>query len=126
MYEVSVSGWFAAAHQLRLPDGAVEPLHGHNWRVVATFAGADLDRMEVLVDFTQARARLDEVLKTLHDSNLNELPGFADCNPSTERVACHIADRLVGDLPAGVRLRSVEVEESPGCVARYYSPEPTA
>ena len=123
MYEISVSGWFAAAHQLRLPDGTFEPLHGHNWRVTATLACPELDAMGVVADFTRVKPRLDAILAELHDRHLNALPAFAERNPSAEWVAVHIAERLEkaldGIMPAGVQVQSVEVEEAPGCVARW-------
>lgn len=120
MYEVTVSGWFAAAHQLRLLDGALEPLHGHNWNVRVTFTGPTLDAMSVLADFTVVKPALDRVLSTLHDRNLNELAAFSAVNPSAEQVARFIASELAPLNRGDVRLRAVEVEESPGCVARYF------
>ena len=118
MCEVTVSGWFAAAHQLRLLDGRLEPLHGHNWRVGATFAGHELDAMGVLIDFTRVKPVLDEILAEAHDRNLNDLAVFGSVNPSAENVAAWIAQRL-GATEFGGRLASVEVEEAPGCVARF-------
>lgn len=117
MFEVTVSGWFAAAHQLRLLDGTLEPLHGHNWKVQVTFAGPSLDRMGVLIDFTRLRPQLDAILAELHDRNLNDLPAFRDKNPSAEHVAVHIAQRLTAGAAGAPAC--VEVEEAPGCVARY-------
>lgn len=119
MFEITVGGWFAAAHQLRFPDGSCEPLHGHNWQVRVTFAGPALDELGVLVDFTAVKPRLDAVLLELHDRHLNDLSYFADINPSAENVARHIAAQLAGLAVAPVRLAAVEVEEAPGCVARY-------
>ena len=119
MFEVTVSGWFAASHQLRLADGSLEPLHGHNWKVAVTFAGPSLDEMEVLIDFTRVRGRLDELLKELHDRHLNDLEPFRSKNPSAERVAEFVALRMGADLAAPVRLRSVDIEEAPGCTARF-------
>lgn len=119
MFEVSVGGWFAAAHQLRLPDGTMEPIHGHNWRVTVTCAGESLDTMGVLVDFTRLRPAVDAILAAMHDRNLNDLAPFANRNPSAEFVAVHIAEALQPAIPAGVRIACVEVEEAPGCVARY-------
>lgn len=121
MFEVTVSGWFAAAHQLRLLDGTLEPLHGHNWKVQVTFAGAQLDPMGVLIDFTRLKPRLDAILAELHDRNLNDLPPFRERNPSAEHVALLIAQRL--ESAAGAAPACVEVEETPGCFARY-RPEP--
>lgn len=121
MYEVVVTGVFAAAHQLRLPDGSLEPLHGHNWHVRATYAGSGLDEMGVLVDFTRLRPALQAVLGELNDTFLNELPAFEEINPSAENVAGLIAERLtradVGGHPSA-QLAEVEVEEEPGCFAR--------
>jgi 6-pyruvoyl-tetrahydropterin synthase len=119
MFEVSVSGSFIAAHQLRRPDGTLEPAHYHDWQVVVTFAGRSLDRHGVLLDFHQIKPRLDDLLAILFDRNLNELPAFAAHTPSAENVARHIAEQLGGLLPEGVRLSCVEVEEAPGCTARY-------
>jgi 6-pyruvoyltetrahydropterin/6-carboxytetrahydropterin synthase len=119
MYEVIITGVFAAAHQLRLPSGALEPLHGHNWQVRAIFAGPELDQMGVLVDFTVIRPRVLEVLARLNDTYLNELSAFAECNPSAEHVARHIAEEIGEFGRPAARLISVEVEEEPGCFARY-------
>lgn len=119
MFEASVSGSFIAAHRLRLPSGALEPAHHHNWRVTVTFAGRELDQRGVLVDFGEIKSRLDGLLAILFDRNLNELPVFAGLSPSAENVAKHIAQQLGGLLPDGVRLSQVEIEEAQGCVARY-------
>ena len=40
-FEITTTRTFAAAHQLRLYDGSLEPLHGHNWRVQVTVCAAD-------------------------------------------------------------------------------------
>ena len=126
MFEVSVTSSFSAAHQLRLPDGSAEPLHRHNWRVTVTRAGSVLDEMGVLVDFEILRARLDRLLATLNDQNLNTLPAFAERNPTAENVALHIAERLAVELPAAAVLKCVEVEEAPGCLARYFPSHKTS
>ncbi len=120
-FEVCVKGWFAAAHQLRMPDGVLEPLHGHNWHISVTFRGNVLDEMGVLVDFTAVQRRLDDTLLSMHDRNLNQLAPFLQTNPSAENVAVHIAEKMSHKLPVGVALACVEVEEAPGCVARFRS-----
>lgn len=119
MFEITVEGWFAAAHQLRLLDGSLEPLHGHNWRVRVTLAGPKLDEMGVLADFTRIQPRLAELLADMHDRFLNEFPALSGKNPSAEAVAMHVAEGMRPHVPPGVALRCVEIEEAPGCVARY-------
>ncbi|MBI5864592.1 MAG: 6-carboxytetrahydropterin synthase, partial [Planctomycetes bacterium] len=49
--------------------------------------------------------------------HLNENPAFQRQNPSAENVAALIAERL-GDEP-GATLWCIEVEEAPGCTARF-------
>lgn len=120
MFEVSVSGRFTARHRLRLADGTLEPLHEHNWQVTATVTGPQLDEAGLLLDFGQFKPRLDALLATLFDRNLNKLDALAGQNPSAENVAAYIAEQLGQDLPDGVRLRCVEVGEAPGCAARCY------
>ena len=119
MFEVTVCGQFTAAHQLRLAGDVVEPLHEHEWHVRVTYGGAALDGHGLLVDFALVRGGLDRLLATFDRQNLNELPAFARRNPSAENVAAFLAEALPGDLPNGARLKAVEVEEEPGCSARY-------
>lgn len=125
MFEVSVTGRFVGRHQLRRPDGSHEPLHEHEWSVKVTYAGEALDEMDVLLDFGALRSRLTELLATLDQQNLNHLPPFAARNPSAENVALHLAGQMADGMPAAARLVCVEVEEQPGCVARYYPSQNT-
>jgi 6-pyruvoyltetrahydropterin/6-carboxytetrahydropterin synthase len=120
MFEISVTGRFTAAHQLRLADQGLEPLHEHNWRVMVTTAGHELDDTGVLLDFSHIQSRLTRLLGKWQHGHLNRLPEFASRAPSAEHVAIYIAEQMGRDLPEGVRLRCVEVEEAPGCVARYF------
>lgn len=119
MYEVILTGTFAAAHQLRLLNGELEPLHGHNWHVRVVFAGPALDKMCVLVDFTVVRPQFLAVLAEMNDTFLNELPAFAERNPSAENVAVHIAEQIRSIGEPAAKLAAVEVEEEPGCFASY-------
>ncbi len=119
MFEISVAGKFIATHQLRLADATLEAPHEHEWRVLVTFAGPNLDRNGLLLDFEDIRRRLNDFLAILFDRNLNDLPAFAALNPSAENVAKHIADQMGGLLPEGVQLTCVQIEEASGCFARY-------
>ncbi len=119
MFEVSVAGRFAAAHQLRRADGTREPLHRHHWRVTVTVAGPSLDNQGVLLDFAKIQPRLDELLAALDGRDLNDLAPFAARIPSAENIALHVAEQIKLSLPDGVRLCCAEVEEAPGCTARY-------
>lgn len=116
-YEVIVEDRFNATHQLRLGDGAIEPLHGHDWHVRAYFRSDRLDAQGMVVDFHHAQQALRGVLSNLQYTLLNELPAFRERNPTAEVVAEHV---LVSLRKAGLPETSrVEVTEAPGCVAAY-------
>ncbi len=119
MYEVRVRKCFWAVHGLRLPDGSVEPLHGHNWQVEAVFRGSSLDDCGLLVDFTAVQQALAEVLEPLAGRNLGEVPELGGGNPTAELLARHVYERLHGRLGSQAALTAVHVEEAEGCVAAY-------
>jgi 6-pyruvoyltetrahydropterin/6-carboxytetrahydropterin synthase len=111
-FEISTTREFSAAHQLRLYDGSLEPLHGHNWRVRVTVSAASLDPIGVVMDFHELERLVDAVIGPWHNRHLNEIEPFGDgrLNPSAENVAATIAQRL--RLPPRVRLLGVEVWET--------------
>jgi 6-pyruvoyl-tetrahydropterin synthase len=119
MFEVTVTATFAASHGLNLADGTREPLHTHAWGVRVTLRGPRLDRQELLVDFAALRERLRLVLAPLNDKDLGAAPELAGRNPTAEVVAQFIATQLAPFVPGSARLTEVEVEEEPGCFARY-------
>lgn len=118
-YELLLKSEFSAAHQLRLADGRLEPLHGHNWEVEVYIEGPKLDEIEVLADFTVLQPKLREITGRLHDTFLNDLPEFANHNPSTERVAKLIHDLYAQTLPAYIRIQKVRIWETRDCSAAY-------
>jgi len=130
VFEVAVRCAFHASHQLLTPDGW-EPPHEHEWHVAASYVGSELGQAGLLVDFGVIQAALERIVGPWRGQNLNRLEAFAALPPSAENVARYVADRLASELaelcgalkkepPAGARLYCVEVEEAPGCVARYY------
>ena len=118
-FHITLRRTFCASHQLRLSGGAPEPLHGHNWHLSLVVARADggLDEIETVVDFHEIEAALDAVTGPMHNRHLNDLPAFADRNPSAERVAEHVGRAVA--LPAGVRVVACEVTEAQGCSATW-------
>ncbi len=109
-FEITTTREFSAAHQLRLYDGSLEPLHGHNWRVKVTVAAAGLDAIGVVMDFHELERWVDAVIVPMHNRHLNDLPAFAQLNPSAENVAWHIGQAV--KLPGQAELVSVEVWET--------------
>jgi 6-pyruvoyltetrahydropterin/6-carboxytetrahydropterin synthase len=131
VFQITVESTFTAAHALCLADGAMEPMHGHDWRVAVTVQSPQLDAMDCVMDFHQLQHAVDRITDPWRNRVLNQVPPFVKqggvggpegmgelaINPSAERVAEVIA-RGVGDaLPQGVELVSVQVGEAPGCRA---------
>jgi len=119
-FRISTTREFAAAHALRLYDGSLEPVHGHNWRVRVTVAAPALDPIGVVMDFHELERLVDAILAPLHNRHLNEVPPFVEgLNPSAENVALHVGRTITPTLPAPARLTSVEVWETSTNRATY-------
>ena len=119
-FAIEVETVFTATHQLRLPDGALEPRHGHDWHVTVRVASAQLDALETVMDFHILQGLLRNIVGPLRQQHLNTLPPFdAAVNPSAERVAEYIGRALARDIPAPARLAHVRVTEAPGCAALW-------
>ena len=116
-FDVRIQRTFCASHQVRMPGGVLEPLHGHNWRVTVTVTADQLDESGFVVDFHLLEKQLDSVLGDLNNRHLNEAERMNGLNPSAENVALAIATSLA--VPPPARLVSVEVTEAPGCAAIY-------
>jgi 6-pyruvoyltetrahydropterin/6-carboxytetrahydropterin synthase len=110
MFEITTTRFFSAAHALRLYDGSLEPVHGHNWRVKVTVGARKLDAIGVVMDFHELERLVDGLVVPLHNRHLNDTPQFASLNPSAETVALHLGREL--KLPEGVTLLGVEVWET--------------
>ncbi|MGD0461013.1 MAG: 6-carboxytetrahydropterin synthase [Tepidisphaeraceae bacterium] len=116
-FQISTIRRFSARHQLRLYDGSIEPVHGHDWTVKITVAAGKLDSIGVIMDFHELERLADLVVVPMNGRHLNDLPEFAAVNPTAENVARHIASKL--ELPPGVWLVCVEVWETPENSAIY-------
>lgn len=118
-YELTLRGEFAAAHQIRLHDGTMEPLHGHNWRVEVELSAKSLDNIGIVADFVMLERRLKDVLARYHNCSLNDHVDFAELNPTTEHVAQSIAIHFGDGLPKEVNLERVRVWETSNCAAAF-------
>ncbi|NJB68448.1 6-pyruvoyltetrahydropterin/6-carboxytetrahydropterin synthase [Desulfobaculum xiamenense] len=121
-WRLTVRRDFAAAHQLRHYEGKCERMHGHNFNVEAQVEGDTLTPdTELLIDFKVLKTMLGEILGGLDHCHLNELPQFAEHNPSSENLARYIYHELAARLAdTGVSVHSVTVSEKPAQSATYF------
>ncbi|UIO99998.1 6-carboxytetrahydropterin synthase [Halobaculum sp. CBA1158] len=94
-YRTTVTRQFVAQHYLTVPDPGPEgTLHSHVFSVEATFAGESLTEYDYLVNIDDVRDALDDAEGRYRDATLNDLPEFEGYNPSVERFARVLHDRL--------------------------------
>ena len=119
-YEISIEKYFSAAHALREYKGKCERLHGHNWRVLVVVGGQKLDKIGMLIDFSELKKILEGALLNLDHSYLNETEPFDKINPTAENIAEYIFNKINIQLPNGVMARKVCVWESEASCACVY------
>jgi 6-pyruvoyltetrahydropterin/6-carboxytetrahydropterin synthase len=122
MFQVSVEETFSAGHALRGYKGKCENPHGHNYRVQVTLEGPQLDGIGLLIDFTQLKQVMREVIKRLDHQFINDLEPFTKLNPSAENMAKYFYDEVAGQLgglPPGARVTDVIVWETDTAMAKY-------
>ena len=123
MYWIFVETDFEASHQLTFADGTQEPLHTHVWHVTAAVCAPTLNSEGLVMDFCRLEKVLKEATAKLSQKKVENLPYFAKCNASAERVARYFFDSLAPQVEPPARLGYIEVTEAPGCRARYQPPE---
>lgn len=102
MYRVTVRDRIMIAHSFRGERfGPGARLHGATYLVEASFARAELDAHGVVVDIGLAHQALAVVLSDLAYRNLDEVPGFAAVNTTTEYLAGEIWRRVARRIEAG-------------------------
>ena len=120
MYEITVDRTFGADHQLRGPEGALEPVHSHQWVVRAVVSAAVLNEVGLALDFNVLKKLLTDILRPMNGAVLEELNSFENMNASAENMAKYIYDQLEVRIGDGCKLEYVEITEEPNCRARYF------
>lgn len=124
MYATTVMTDFVAQHYLTVPDPGPEGVpHSHHFEVELTFRGPELNRYDYLVDIDDAEAALDDLADRYRDELLNDLPEFEGYNPSVERFARVIFERVTDAVTDDtVTELAVRVWEDDTAAATYDSP----
>jgi 6-pyruvoyltetrahydropterin/6-carboxytetrahydropterin synthase len=124
MFEVTVEAGFSSGHYLRNYRGKCENPHGHNYRVLVTLAGAELDEAGLLLDFKLLKNLLKPVVEYLDHRMINELEPFNELNPSAENLARYFYQKTSIELQAltagRVRVKDCTLFETDTSFARYY------
>jgi 6-pyruvoyltetrahydropterin/6-carboxytetrahydropterin synthase len=123
MFEVTVEATFSSGHYLRNYQGKCENPHGHNYRVLITLFGNDLDETGLLLDFKLLKQVLRPVVNYLDHQMINDLEPFTILNPSAENLAKYFFDQTnlqLFDMTAGrVQVKQSTVYETNTSTASY-------
>lgn len=123
---------FAAAHRLHVPSLSAEENrqtfgkcnnpagHGHNYRVEVS-ARCPIDAQGQTLDPAELDAVVDaEVIEKLDHKHLNQdVPAFAELNPSVENIVKVVWSMLSDKLPGEAKLDEVRVWETGKTVCAY-------
>jgi 6-pyruvoyltetrahydropterin/6-carboxytetrahydropterin synthase len=121
MFEIAVYSHFSGAHRLRHLRGRCEKLHGHNWKIEVSVVSNRLNQEGIVLDFGILKEKVEKILEILDHTYLNDLPYFAEKEPSSENIAKYIFDKLKGELIRyPVKLRRVTAWESDTSNATYF------
>lgn len=113
-FEIIQDFTFEAAHFLpNVGEGhRCRRLHGHTYKVSLHVEGPVSDPSGWVLDFWDLEAAFHPLLDLLDHHLLNEVPGLE--NPTAERIAGWILERLGAEIPGLVQ---VTVHENPTCRA---------
>ena len=124
MFEVTVEETFAAGHYLRNYKGKCENPHGHNYKVLVTLQGRELDKAGLLLDFKELKAAMREVVARLDHQMINDVPPFTEVNPSAENLAKYFYEesntRLKSVTNGRVSVKAVTMFETDTTNATYF------
>ncbi|SPF34822.1 6-carboxy-5,6,7,8-tetrahydropterin synthase [Syntrophobacter sp. SbD1] len=121
VFEIFVKSRFAAAHSLGGYPGNCARVHGHNWEVEVFVRCSELDELGMGVDFCAIEPVVKEILTGLDHGNLNDLPAFANQNPTAENIARFLYKELARKLDThAIHISRVKVSETPEAGAFYW------
>ena len=124
MFEITVQSGFSSGHFLRDYYGKCENPHGHNYRVLVTLVGEELEPNGLLLDFKLLKQVMRPAVDYLDHQMINDLKPFDEVNPSAENLAryfyeqtCHQLIEMTGGR---VRVKDCTLYETDTSFARYY------
>jgi 6-pyruvoyltetrahydropterin/6-carboxytetrahydropterin synthase len=124
MFEITVQAGFSSGHYLRDYHGKCENPHGHNYRVLVTLVGEQLEPNGLLLDFKVLKQVLRPTVQYLDHNMINDLDPFTTVNPSAENLARYFFDRTAAELhemtKGRVRVKDCTIWETDTSFARYY------
>ncbi len=120
MFIVTIKEKFSSAHFLREYKGKCENLHGHNYLVEISILSEQLNNDEMVIDFTELKILLKEIINELDHRLINEIEFFKIRNPTSENIAYYIYCEIKKKLDSKLKIGKVRVWETDQQYAEYY------
>ena len=114
MSELVIKRDFDSAHTILEGNGAMEPVHGHTWKIEITVENPSTYKKKDLIYI-----QIDELLKDIDHTNLNIILQTGKKFPTTENIAGYIFKKL-SVMIGSDKIKSVAVSEEYGCSTTYY------
>jgi 6-pyruvoyltetrahydropterin/6-carboxytetrahydropterin synthase len=124
MFEITVEATFSSGHYLRNYHGKCENPHGHNYRVLVTLQGKELDDSGLLLDFKLLKQVMRPVVNYLDHQMINDLKPFDEINPSAENLARYFyqetSKQMLEMTNGRVSVKDCVMYETDTSMARYF------
>jgi 6-pyruvoyltetrahydropterin/6-carboxytetrahydropterin synthase len=101
---------FAAAHAIRGHTRGCQNLHGHNYRVRVHLAAGELDALGMVLDFSDLKAMMQEIVGPFDHRVINDIPPFDERNTTAELISQYVYEEIERRLAEQERVRVVRVE----------------
>ncbi len=134
---------FEMAHVLWNYDGPCRNVHGHSYRLFVTLTGTPVDDPEnpkngMVIDFTDLKRIVKKEIVTVFDHAVvvnkrydkekseafMKLFGntvFVDYQPTCENLIADFAERIIRQLPSGMKLHSLKLYETATSYAEWFA-----
>jgi 6-pyruvoyltetrahydropterin/6-carboxytetrahydropterin synthase len=101
---------FAAAHAIRGHTRGCQNLHGHNYRVRVHLSAGRLDALGMVLDFSDLKAMMEEIVGPFDHRVINDIPPFDERNTTAELIAQYVFEEIERRLAGQERVRVARVE----------------
>jgi 6-pyruvoyltetrahydropterin/6-carboxytetrahydropterin synthase len=118
-YHMAVDVFFNARHYV-VSYGYRGAIHTHSFRVQVCCRSRILDASQRVVGFAEVKHLVEQTVAPFSNQLLNDLPVFADLQPTSEclvTMIAHLIEPKIGDLP--VKLTFVTLWEAPSVSVTY-------
>lgn len=125
MYELKIETHFDAAHSLTGYPGECARLHGHSFKVDVVIEGERLDKVGLVYDFKELKAKARTLVDRFDHHHLNEVPPFDKITPTAENLAKYLYHELQkalskANLESGIDVKKVSIWESSTACISYF------